>query len=62
MRKIFADVWLKIVIIKPPWTLKDIFQCFLKHWIAVFSHTLCLKSKYLLEKLEEFFSKTQKGK
>lgn len=32
------DMWLHIVLVKPPWKLADIFRCIEKHWIAVFGY------------------------
>ncbi|XP_036368297.1 transcriptional protein SWT1 isoform X1 [Octopus sinensis] len=36
MKLAFDDIWLDIVIRKPPWDLIDILFCIKKHWIAVF--------------------------
>ena len=32
------EIWLQIIIVKPPWKLTDIFRCVEKHWIAVFGY------------------------
>ncbi|XP_061189229.1 transcriptional protein SWT1-like isoform X2 [Saccostrea echinata] len=36
MKAAYDDIWLEIVLKKPPWTLSDLLECFKKHWIAVF--------------------------
>ncbi|CAC5417354.1 unnamed protein product [Mytilus coruscus] len=36
MKKLFDDIWLNIVYRKPPWSYRDVLECFKKHWIAVF--------------------------
>uniref|UniRef100_W5KUK6 Transcriptional protein SWT1 n=1 Tax=Astyanax mexicanus TaxID=7994 RepID=W5KUK6_ASTMX len=36
MKAAYEELWLEIVYLKPPWTLKSVLQCFQKHWIAVF--------------------------
>ncbi|XP_061096645.1 transcriptional protein SWT1 isoform X2 [Conger conger] len=40
MKAAFDDLWLEVVILKPPWTLPDLFHCFKKHWIAVFGNVI----------------------
>jgi len=36
MIQCYGDIWMKIIKHKPPWNLKQIFNCYNKHWIAVF--------------------------
>lgn len=36
MKAAYDDIWMEIVLRKPPWTLSDVLECFKKHWIAVF--------------------------
>ncbi|XP_067127268.1 transcriptional protein SWT1 [Centruroides vittatus] len=36
MREIFEDMWSRIVIVKPPWSLLGTLKCIECHWIAVF--------------------------
>ena len=38
MKAVYGDIWKKIVVLKPPWSLEDIIRCVDKHWIAVFSY------------------------
>lgn len=38
MKQAFDDLWLYLVLLKPPWTLSDILCCMEKHWIAVFGY------------------------
>ncbi|XP_063590716.1 transcriptional protein SWT1-like [Penaeus indicus] len=35
MIEAYGDIWISIVIHKPPWTLQEIFFCWDKHWLAV---------------------------
>ncbi|XP_077862737.1 transcriptional protein SWT1-like [Saccoglossus kowalevskii] len=44
MKNAFGDIWLSIVLIKPPWTMKDLIDCYNKHWIAVFGFN-CKKKR-----------------
>jgi len=37
MQKAYNEMWLRIVIHKPPWSFKDLMTCFDKHWMAVIS-------------------------
>jgi hypothetical protein len=42
MENAYGNAWQTLVIVKPKetrpfWTLKELFKCFKKHWIAVFS-------------------------
>ncbi|XP_039269838.2 transcriptional protein SWT1-like [Styela clava] len=36
MKEAFDDLWLDIILRKPPWTLTDVLHCVRKHWLAVF--------------------------
>lgn len=33
----YEELWERIILHKPPWSIQDIFDCILRHWIAVFS-------------------------
>ncbi|KAJ9598994.1 hypothetical protein L9F63_010517 [Diploptera punctata] len=61
MYEMFGNVWTKIIKYKPPWTILDICNCFIIHWIAVFSFILPKESKSSFEILKGFFLNTQKG-
>ncbi|GAB1607423.1 transcriptional protein SWT1-like [Argonauta hians] len=39
MKLAFGDIWIDILIRKPPWDLIDVLFCIKKHWIAVFGMT-----------------------
>ncbi|XP_022099195.1 transcriptional protein SWT1-like [Acanthaster planci] len=36
MKEAYDELWMEIVIVKPPWSFQDLVQCFEKHWIALF--------------------------
>ncbi|XP_068223112.1 transcriptional protein SWT1 [Palaemon carinicauda] len=42
------DLWKQIIIHKPPWTLREILNCWHKHWIAVFNDKFDFKVKDLI--------------
>ncbi|KAM4548424.1 transcriptional protein SWT1 isoform 2-T2 [Odontesthes bonariensis] len=56
MKAAYEDLWLEIVIIKPPWTLQDVLQCLKKHWIAVFGHVVPRRMLETVLTLINFFS------
>ena len=37
MRAKYNNLWEHVLFKAPPWTLADVLQCLLKHWIAVFN-------------------------
>ncbi|KAG6460211.1 transcriptional protein SWT1 [Manduca sexta] len=37
MRAKYNNLWQHVLFKAPPWTLADVLQCLLKHWVAVFS-------------------------
>ncbi|XP_050668622.1 transcriptional protein SWT1 [Leptidea sinapis] len=37
MRAKYNHLWRNVIFKEPPWSLEDVLQCLLKHWIAVFS-------------------------
>lgn len=37
MRAKYNELWQHVVFKPPPWSLDDVLQCLLKHWIAVFN-------------------------
>ncbi|KAJ4439086.1 hypothetical protein ANN_15043 [Periplaneta americana] len=58
MNKVYGQSWLKVIAVKPPWTLSEILVCMLKHWIAVLGFVLPSNIKPSLESLQAFFAKT----
>ena len=51
MENAYGNDWQTIIIVKPKptrpfWTLKELFKCFKKHWMAVFSMIDGLKRSY----------------
>ncbi|XP_012548724.2 transcriptional protein SWT1 [Bombyx mori] len=37
MRAKYNNLWQHVLLKAPPWTLRDVLQCLLKHWVAVFN-------------------------
>ncbi|XP_029002242.1 transcriptional protein SWT1 [Betta splendens] len=60
MKAVYEDLWLEIVYVKPPWTLKDVLQCFNKHWIAVFGFIVPRSKQQTILNLINFFTSGQK--
>ena len=52
------DLWKKIVIHKPPWTLSEVFSCWDKHWIAAFNDKFPHEVKDLVMELNGLLSGT----
>ncbi|XP_075384501.1 transcriptional protein SWT1 [Tenrec ecaudatus] len=46
MKIAFGNLWMEMLYLKPPWTLVHLFQCFKKHWLAVFG--LIMENNLLL--------------
>lgn len=57
MKRVYEDLWINIVKIKPPWKFLDTLQCFEKHWIAVFSYVYSKDFKHKLEQLVTIWKK-----
>ncbi|XP_033643045.1 transcriptional protein SWT1-like isoform X2 [Asterias rubens] len=53
MKSAYQDLWLEIVLKKPPWTFNDVMQCFDKHWMAVFGMFLNREDKRRFQQLYE---------
>ncbi|CAL4102623.1 unnamed protein product [Meganyctiphanes norvegica] len=49
----FGDVWLQVVLRKPPWTLEDIFACWNKHWRALFTDKFSREVEGNIKVIEE---------
>ncbi|KAL3870283.1 hypothetical protein ACJMK2_038359 [Sinanodonta woodiana] len=60
MKEAFGDMWLTIVLKKPPWSLLDILECFKKHWRAVFGFVFNRKLEDVVHKIVQRFS-VEKG-
>lgn len=60
MKAAFDDLWLEIVYIKPPWTLRDVLQCLKKHWIAVFGQVVPRRKLQTVLNLIDFFKSGKK--
>ncbi|XP_034035485.1 transcriptional protein SWT1 [Thalassophryne amazonica] len=56
MKTAYEDLWLEIVCVKPPWTLRDILHCLKKHWIAVFGQIVPRNMLQIVLNLTEFFT------
>ncbi|MFT7809065.1 transcriptional protein SWT1, partial [Arapaima gigas] len=59
MQHAYGELWQEIVLVKPPWTLSDLLQCFKKHWIAVFG---IIFQRNLLKIIESLGDTLCKGK
>lgn len=56
MKAAFEDLWLEIIYIKPPWSLRDVLHCLKKHWIAVFGHVVPRRKLQTVSNLIDFFN------
>jgi hypothetical protein len=63
MEVAFGNLWQSTILIKPKqtrpfWTLKELFKCFKKHWISVFSQIgLKISHQKLFDDLNSFVCK-----
>lgn len=55
MKAAFNDLWLEIVYMKPPWSLRDVLQCLKKHWYAVFGQVVPRRKLQTVLNLIDFF-------
>ncbi|XP_053612276.1 transcriptional protein SWT1 [Plodia interpunctella] len=51
MRAKYNNLWQHILFKAPPWTLDDVLQCLLKHWIAVFNEVFPRVVEHLITDL-----------
>ena len=51
MVDVYGNLWLKIVLHKPPWSLQEVLECWVKHWIAIFSDKF---DSSILDYIKEF--------
>ncbi|XP_034738566.1 transcriptional protein SWT1 [Etheostoma cragini] len=56
MKAAYAELWLEIVYLKPPWSLQDVLHCLKKHWIAVFGHIVPRRKQQTVLNLINFFN------
>jgi hypothetical protein len=57
MVKIYEELWMTIVAVKPPWTLRDCLFLLKKHWIAVFGFVLPRYAEKWVETLQDLVKK-----
>lgn len=62
MKDKFDNLWTKVVLVEPPWTLSDILKCLVKHWIAVFKDILPRDVQSVIKDLQVFFPPRKNGK
>lgn len=53
MVEAYDDLWVKVVAVKPPWTLKDLTHLLDKHWVAVFRLVLPYSMKEVTAALQK---------
>ncbi|XP_052221758.1 uncharacterized protein LOC127838207 [Dreissena polymorpha] len=58
MKTVYNEIWHMIVFRKPPWSLKDILECWKKHWIAVFGMIFPRRLIHNVESLLDFFTQS----
>ncbi|XP_051868808.1 uncharacterized protein swt1 isoform X2 [Pristis pectinata] len=54
MKKVYDDLWMEILFVKPPWSLEDILLCMKKHWIAVFGLLVKRNLQSSVESLSDY--------
>lgn len=57
MKHVYEDIWLQVIIVKPPWKLADIFRCVEKHWIAVFGYVYPRDMREKMEHLSNLWKR-----
>ena len=57
MVKIYEELWMTIVAVKPPWTLRDCLFLLNKHWVAVFGFILPRYAQKWVEILQDLVKK-----
>ncbi|XP_055275073.1 transcriptional protein SWT1 isoform X1 [Moschus berezovskii] len=61
MKIAFGNLWVEMLYLKPPWTLKHLLQCFRKHWLAVFGLVMEKNLLLTIESLYENLCKANKA-
>ena len=59
MVKIYEELWMTIVAVKPPWTLRDCLFLLSKHWVAVFGFVLPRDTKKFVEILQDLVKRAE---
>ena len=59
MKEIFDDLWLTVIKYKPPWSLKELFACWEKHWIATMIDKFPTQVKKLLTQINNSLTTNQ---
>lgn len=59
MKEVYEELWLTIVIHKPPWSLEEVFGCWEKHWIAVMIDRFPSSMKELLLEIRNLLTSSQ---
>ncbi|XP_063889499.1 transcriptional protein SWT1-like isoform X2 [Scylla paramamosain] len=59
MKEIYEDLWVTIIMHKPPWSLKDLFACWEKHWIAAMTDRFPSRVKELLAEINKLLIASQ---
>ncbi|XP_053970494.1 transcriptional protein SWT1 isoform X1 [Hylaeus volcanicus] len=58
MHALYGEPWEKYAIVKPPWTIINVLQCAIKHWIAAVSESFLRKGENVLKELLQLFRDT----
>lgn len=62
MKNTFDDLWLKIVLFKPPWTRQEVFACWEKHWLATMIDIFPRDVKDLVEEVKNMLDDCEVGR
>ncbi|XP_072939113.1 uncharacterized protein Swt1 [Epargyreus clarus] len=54
MRAKYNNLWQRVVFKAPPWRLRDVLQCLLKHWVAVFNEVFP-RIEHLITELKDVY-------
>ncbi|KAJ8668678.1 hypothetical protein QAD02_010341 [Eretmocerus hayati] len=58
MENLFGSRWEMHVIIRPPWTVKTVLKCAIKHWMAAVSEAFARKAEPMLRDLQVCINST----
>jgi hypothetical protein len=51
MQSKFGEMWIRIVLKKPPWHFKDLMLCLEKHWIAALSEVFARPAEKIIKSI-----------